>query len=244
MQGLPFRQDAFEPFLETLTESRSLPPLTLREVAGTPIGVRTESLLFSDGQSWKSLLLLSGLDSSSEFLDWWNQQSPANAGFLDLKQVSDDMLAQFRDSALERLALGILAILLILAVGLRSARRAFLTLLPVLVATGLTAALLGGIGERLSLFHLIAMLLTAGIGIDYSLFFQRKESGVPERLATLHALLVCAVSTVTVFGILATSPIPVLRAIGITVAIGVPWCFLLSLVSARPGDPGSGRYQT
>ena len=54
-----------------------------------------------------------------------------------------------------------------------------------------------------------------------------------ERLNIVHALLVCAVSTVTVFGLLASSPIPVLHSIGITVSIGVPLCFLLALAAAR-----------
>ena len=71
--------------------------------------------------------------------------------------------------------LGIAAILLVLSLGLRSVPAAFRVILPILIAIGLTSTLLGAMGEWLSLFHLIALLLTAGIGIDYSLFFHRCE---------------------------------------------------------------------
>ncbi len=59
-----------------------------------------------------------------------------------------------------------------------------------------------------------------GIGIDYSLFFSR-PAPLTDRRNTAHALLVCAISTLTVFGILAFSRLPVLHAIGLTVFLGV-----------------------
>ena len=117
---------------------------------------------------------------------------------MDLKQASTTLLSDFRNSALERLLLGIVAILLVLSLGLRSVTAALRVTLPILLAIGLTSTLLGAMGERLSLFHLIALLLSAGIGIDYSLFFHRCDARGTERLNILHALLVCAVSTVTV----------------------------------------------
>jgi len=230
MQGLPFRQDAFVPFLEALSASRALAPLEFSDVQGTPAGLRIQPLLFEDETGWKALILLSGITTVNGFRDWWQQQDLVTVQFIDLKQASATLLAEFRNSTLERLLLGIAAILLILSLGLRSAAAALRVLLPILLATGLTAVLLGLIGERLSLFHLIALLLSAGIGIDYSLFFHRREAG---RLSTLHALLVCAVSTFTVFAILASSPVPVLHSIGITVTIGVPLCFLLALAASQ-----------
>jgi len=238
LQGLPFRQDAFAPFLGAIKESRTLPPLELVDVEGTPTGLRIQPLLFRDETGWNALILLSGITASTDFRDWWQQQGLMDAELVDLKQASATLLAEFRNSTLERLILGIVVILLILSLGLRSAAAALRILLPILLAIGLTATLLGAMGERLSLFHLIALLLTAGIGIDYSLFFHRGESRNAERLCIMHALLVCAVSTVTVFGILAVSTIPVLHSIGITVTIGVPLCFLLALAASRYNSPG------
>ncbi|MEN8168018.1 MAG: MMPL family transporter, partial [Pseudomonadota bacterium] len=81
-----------------------------------------------------------------------------------------------------------------------------------------------------------------GIGIDYSLFFGRAENDSQERAQTLHALVVCALSTSLVFGILGSSDLPVLRAIGQTVAIGVVISFLttFALAPTRPRVQASG----
>jgi predicted exporter len=239
MQGLPFREDAFAPFLTALAESRALPPLGINDVTGTPTGLSIQPLLYNDETGWKALILLSGIAAGSGFRDWWQQQGIPAAQLIDLKQTSATLLTEFRNSALERLLLGIAAILLVLSLGLRSATAALRVTLPILLAISLGSALLGVMGERLSLFHLIALLLSAGIGIDYSLFFQRRESRGTDQPGITHALLVCAVSTVTVFAILASSSVPVLHAIGITVTTGVPLCFLLAVAASRYRYPGT-----
>jgi len=233
LQGLPFKKDAFTPFLDALSESRTLPPLTISDVEGTLTGLRIQPLLFNDESGWHALILLSGVAPGAGFREWWQQQEMPDALLIDLKETSASMLAGFRDSTLDRLLLGNFLILLVLATGLRSISSALLVTAPILLAVALTSVLLGAMGERLSMFHLIALLLTAGIGIDYSLFFRHGQERDTERVSTVHALLVCAVSTLTVFGILSCSPLPVLHSIGITTAIGTPLCFLLALAASR-----------
>ncbi|HEU5201448.1 MAG TPA: hypothetical protein VFT92_01545, partial [Nitrospira sp.] len=65
-----------------------------------------------------------------------------------------------------------------------------------------------------------------GLGLDYALFFNRPEADEKERSKTLYGLLVCSTTTILVFGVLASSTIPVLHAIGMTAAIG-SFCSLL-----------------
>ena len=121
-----------------------------------------------------------------------------------------------------------------------SAKRALArVLLPVVLALALDTLFLSLLGERLSLFHVIALLLVLGIGLDYSLFFSRPDPDVRVRARTAHAVTVCMISTVAVFGILGGSQIPVLRAIGVTVAIGVVLSFLLSIILSRLSDARS-----
>jgi predicted exporter len=88
-------------------------------------------------------------------------------------------------------------------------------------------------GQSLDLFHLISLVLAAGLGLDYALFFERAGAERTERLRTLHGILVCALSTLLVFALLSLSSIPVLRSIGITVALGVLFNFLLALAVTR-----------
>jgi predicted exporter len=61
---------------------------------------------------------------------------------------------------------------------------------------------------------------------------------------TLLSLLLSCLTTALVFGTLAVSSQPSLRAIGITTGIGIPLCFVLApvtLAAARLAAPGGGR---
>jgi predicted hotdog family 3-hydroxylacyl-ACP dehydratase len=107
------------------------------------------------------------------------------------------------------------------------------------LATLLVLAVLRASGASLSLFHLVALTLAAGLGLHYALFFERRVADAAEERRTLHATLVCVISAVLVFGLLATSTLPVLRAIGATVALGVAFHFCLSTQMARPRENGS-----
>jgi predicted exporter len=88
-------------------------------------------------------------------------------------------------------------------------------------------------GLSLSLFHLVALTLAAGLGLHYALFFERPVADAAEARRTLHATLVCVASALLVFGMQAFSSLPVLRAIGLTVALGVAFHFCLSILMAR-----------
>lgn len=233
LQGLPFKPHSFDPFQQDIAASKALPPLDLEAVQDTPIGDRIAPLLYKTPAGWTAIISLHEIADVNAFQAWWEAQPHQAEQLLDLKQISASILNDFRVSSMQRLLLGVIAIGLSLAWGLRSVRKALGILLPILLAAALCAALLGILGERLSLFHLIALLLSAGIGIDYSLFFQRHRLSAGDHHANLQAVLLCAVSTLVVFGILAWSPIPVLRSIGLTVALGVPLGFLLALATAR-----------
>jgi len=76
----------------------------------------------------------------------------------------------------------------------------------------------------------IALVLAAGLGLDYGLFFERSAHDPSGQRRTLHALLVCAAAALVVFSVLASSALPVLQSIGVTVVMGVIGNFVLALV--------------
>jgi predicted exporter len=158
---------------------------------------------------------------------------------VDLKQVSSDMVDGFRREALSQAGWGAGLVLLLLAIGLRSTRRALRVALPAGAALILTAAALVFVGERLGVFHLVALLLVLGIGLNYALFFERDAVDADERSRTRLALAVCSVSTIITFGFLALSATPVLHAIGTTVALGAVLALLVSALWARPNISSS-----
>jgi len=105
------------------------------------------------------------------------------------------------------------------------------------LATFLVLAVERAAGVEISLFHLVALTLAAGLGLHYALFFERDTDDAAEQRRTLHATLVCVASALLVFGMFAWSSIPVLRAIGLTVSLGVAFHFCLSTLMAPHARP-------
>jgi predicted exporter len=93
----------------------------------------------------------------------------------------------------------------------------------VLAPTGLasvaTVAFLGLAGQSLQLFHVLALMLLLGIGVDYGIFFQ--EQGRHRDHVAGLAVGLSALSTLLSFGLLGLSTTPALRAFGVTMAVGI-----------------------
>jgi predicted exporter len=147
------------------------------------------------------------------------------------------MVNGYRHEALHQAGWGALLILALLTVGLGSPRRAWRVTAPIAAALVLTMSLLVAGGQRLGVFHLVALLLVLGIGLNYALFFERPPADAAERARTRLALAVCSISTVATFGFLSLSATPVLHAIGSTVALGALLSLILSALWARPPKP-------
>lgn len=153
--------------------------------------------------------------------------------YVDLKEESNRLMTAYRDRTLVIVMWGLLAIMAILAIGLKSIKVLGPILLPILSASVVVAAVVNISGESLSLFHVATFLLVIGLGLDYALFFNRPEGDEEERARTLYGLLVCSTTTILVFGVLACSTIPVLHAIGMTAAIGSFCCLLFAGIMAK-----------
>ena len=153
--------------------------------------------------------------------------------YVDLRKVTGNVMRGFRSEALYRVGLGggVIAIALILL--LRSLRRGFDILLPILAILLVTLAILVLAGEALNLFHLLSLLLVAGICMDFGLFFARPVPDDRSSARTFWSVAICALTTMLVFGILAVAGIPVSRAMGMTTFIGVTVGFLVMFLSVR-----------
>ncbi|MGH8190053.1 MAG: MMPL family transporter [Rhodanobacteraceae bacterium] len=234
MQGLPFRPGVFTPFVDDVEAARTLPPLTPARFEQSPLGARLEAMLVKQGHGWVGLGTLSGVADPAAFAKLAAQTHGA-VHLLDLKASTESLIVAYRHRIL--VALGIAAALLCIAVtlALRSPRRALHVLGPMTLATLLVLVVLRAAGIPLSLFHLVSLTLAAGLGLHYALFFERRTGDLAEDLRTLHATLVCVASALLVFGVLALSSVPVLRAIGLTVALGVAFHFTLSVLMAPAG---------
>ena len=235
LAGLPFEPGTFEPFLEDVETARHLAPITPAQFARSPFGARLQAMLVQREGHAYGLAALSGVNDANA-LDAALRAVNAPVRLLDLKSASEELVAQYRTRILEALGAALLLLALTVAATFRDWRRAWHVIAPMSLATLLVLAVLRIGGVSLSLFHLVALTLAAGLGLHYALFFERRVDDVAEARRTLHATLVCVLSAVLVFGLLAASSVPVLRAIGLTVALGVTFHFCLSIQMARPRD--------
>jgi predicted exporter len=233
----PFRPAALAPFLADVERARTLPPLTLAQARAIPaFGSRLEALLLQQGESVAALVTLSGVSDVAALAGL--AQRSRSVALLDVKAASEALVTEQRERMLVSLAVGGVLLIAIVALALRDRRRVLRVLAPLALTTLIVVAVLQAAGVSLNLFHLISLILAAGLGLDYALFFEHAADDSAEQARTLHAVLACAASTLMVFVLLATADLPALRAIGAPVALGVVANFVLALLLAR-GAPAS-----
>jgi predicted exporter len=232
MQGLPFRDNAFAPFITAIEQSRSLEPLSYPQAMQTELKSRLETMIREGQSAWFALIPLQSM-ANPEQIEAYVEGNLSDVRYLNLRQEVSGLVGDFRQQFLQRIAIGSGLMLILLWIGLGSLKRALATLIPIGLAIIATVGVLHLAGETLNLFHLISLMLVLGIGMDYSLFFNRHEQQQGDAHLTLHALSVCALSSAGVFAILASSSIPVLHAIGLTVAIGVAMSYLATYALSR-----------
>lgn len=224
LSELPFRPATFDPFLKDVEDARSAPALTPADYAGSALGLKVESLLRDDGGRWHVVVPLAGVKDAPG-LQAALAHSGAQARLLDLRAESISMMAAYRQQAVASSLAGMALIGVLLIAGLSSVRRAARVFVPVLLAVAGTAGILVAAGTPLTVFHFVALLLTLGIGVNYALVIEHgtRQDARPDVWRTLAVVSATALCT---FGLLAWSSAPVLRAIGVTVCLGI----VLSLV--------------
>jgi predicted exporter len=226
--GLPVRIDRLQPFLEDAEATRHAALITARDMAGTSLGAGFESLILHQKERWNALLPLHSVAAGGD-IDLARVAAALSAGkpgsqarVLDLKQESDALYASYLTEAIHFSLAGFLALTILLLLALRSPRRVLKVLAPLVLSVLSVAAVLIIAGVQLTILHLVGMLLIVAIGSNYALFFDRQgHSSNPEgQPLTLASLAIANASTVIGFGLLSFSQVPVLVALGCTVAPG------------------------
>lgn len=99
--------------------------------------------------------------------------------------------------------------------------------LAVLLALGFTFTFTG----PLNLFHLLAAVLVFTLGIDYTFFFSDCHDSV--YVPTLIAVTAAAITTGLSFGLMSLSQTAAISGFGVTIAIGITLCLILSPFAVR-----------
>ena len=237
--GLPFRTGAFQPFIDAVAASRGLAPLRPADLSGSPVAARLDPLLFRRGEVWHGPVVLQGVADPARLAEALRGQ--ADAVYVDMRTELGGILAGYTARAWRWLGWSGLIVLAVLLAGLRDASRVARVLGAVAAALLVAVAVLTAFGVRLSLIHLVALQLVAGVGLDYALFFARRQLDAEERARTLRTLVTCNVMTLLTFGLLAFCQTPVLRDIGAAVAVGAVLAMAFAFLFAGQAPESSGR---
>ena len=231
LADLPLRPAKLAPFVADVEAAKQLPLLTPDALAGSRLGLAVDAMLLKRPDGWSALLPLRAPASGDIDAAAVRAALAGVPGALcvDLAGESNRLYAGYLSEAIHLSLAGLAAIVVLLAAALRAPARVLRVLAPLAAAVLLVMAGLALTGERLTLLHLVGLLLIVAVGSNYALFFDRRSLAAP----TLASLLVANAATVIGFGVLATSQLPILHAIGITVGPGAVLALLLSALLAR-----------
>jgi len=245
LDGLPLRADRLQPFLEDIEATRHAALVTSRDLTGTSLNAGFDALVLHRRDQWSALLPLrsaaaGGPIDMARVVAALKDAKLEGAQVLDLKQESDALYAGYLSEAIRFSLAGFLALTVLLLIALRSPLRVARVLAPLVLAVLTVATGLAIAGVQLTILHLVGMLLIVAVGSNYALFFDRQahaEDGGSEAL-TLASLVIANASTVIGFGLLSFSQVPVLVALGTTVAPGA----FLALLFAAIGAPAANAH--
>ena len=236
VEGLPFRAEIFKQFLDDVDESRKLAPLAPEDIMQTPVGRLVRSDFFQRDERWISIVRLSGVEDEDALTQWLNLRPEIKQDYYNLHKQTSELINIYANNIFFWLILGGCVMFVVLMIYTSSGAMAARVMLAPLIAVSTSLGLQILYYDHINLFHMLSVLLVIGIGIDYSLFFNRKSHDRKDRCNTVHGVLVSAISTLIAFGVLIFSDIPVMQAIGQTVALGVVVSFLLALLQARTAE--------
>jgi predicted exporter len=248
LDGLPLRAERLEPFLQDVEQARHQTLLSRKDLEGTSLASGVDALLLENRTRWTALLPLRV--PTTVAIDVGRVHSAISklalgegveAVVLDVKSEVDQLYSSYLSEALRLSLAGFAGIVVLLVIFLRSAIRAIKVVVPLVLAVLTVVTGLVVLGEELTILHLIGMLLIVAVGSNYALFFDRsaKDPHAGSAPLTLASLVVANAATVLGFGVLAFSSVPILQALGSTVA---PGAFLALVFSALLASDARGSY--
>jgi predicted exporter len=205
-------------------------PLTADEWLAQPA---TESLRYlwqgrnSQDERYSSIVLLKGLHDAetARQLAAFNDD---HIQWVDKTAEVSSMMGRYRGLLSSVLIAAYMLVPLALLAFFR--RQTWRVVMPSLLATLGTLAIMGYAGLPLQLLNVLTLLLVFGMGIDYGLFLTAQRGDARAFLA----ICVAAVLTLLTFGLLALSGTPALRTIGLTTVLGIGLAWLATPLFRLP----------
>jgi predicted exporter len=223
-----FRPGAFQKFHEALA-APAPPPLTLAELGASPLADFLAPFVIPLGDEIAVITYLRGLQAPQALRD--RLEALDGVHLLDQGSFVDEIYREFRVATLEQIGVGGILVVLPLALRYRRWRPVVAAFLPSLIVAAVLLSILALLGVRANLIHAMSLIMVMGMGVDYGIFLVDSAADRQTLGATMLSLLMSCLTTAFVFGTLAISPQPALRAIGVTTGLGIVLCYLLAPVT-------------
>lgn len=143
-------------------------------------------------------------------------QRISNMEYVNTLGTAMEALKAQRITGSQLLLVAYALIALMLALYYRKVSAVLLLLIPI-VASIITLSTIAMIGQPITVFHIMALFLVLGLGMDYIIFAKEMTS---HQAVTQQAILLSAVTSLLSFGLLAFSSMPIVQAFGSTILIG------------------------
>ena len=147
--------------------------------------------------------------------------------FVDQIRDISNIMGEYRKQIINLVLIAYLFVLLVLLHRYRT--QVWRIILPPLLASIFTLAILTQLEQGINVFHLMALILVLGIGLDMGIFLTETR----ESLHTWLAVSLSAYTSLLAFGLLTLSDTPVLHHFGLTVLVGLTLVWMLVLVMRK-----------
>ena len=207
--------ELFEPFFDTL-HHRDADILTLDDVRASALGSIVGPLAprIAEGQAF--ILPLQGVKN----IDALRARLP-RAVVIDEARMIEDTYRMVRKNTTWMLLVGLGLVLAVLVWRFRQPRVVLAAFLPGVLGAAGAVSLDGLLGMPLNVLHLIAMLLVLSMGVDFGIFVVEGRESPGEAARSLVSIATATTTTLLSFGLLALSPSPALRTLGLTITVGL-----------------------
>ncbi len=206
-----FRDDVAAKWIADATAAT--PPLTLDTWLASPLATPWRHLALAGGGA--TLVIPQGDDGSADLVAL--AQGLPGVTAVDKAGSVSKLFRQYRQWGSAWLPAAALIVFAVLA-WRYGPRNGAATLLPTLLASGLALAIYGYLGQALTLFGLMGLMLVLGVGVNYAIFVVEAGDRAP---APFAGVLLSAATTMLSFGLLSLSSMPALRHFGLVLLIGV-----------------------
>lgn len=199
-------------------------PLKLQEFLGAPSSEAWRHLwLGRHGNEFASIVALRGMQYSGLAQLRAAGEGMSGVQWVDKVGEISAVLGRYRVMMGWVLAAAYVLVFMLLLPRYRGG--AWRVLAPTLLASAASLSLLGWCGMPLQLFHVLALMLLLGVGVDYGVFMAERASRGP--VAPWLAVGMAAANAILGFGLLGLSGTPALRAFGLTMLVGTALVWLL-----------------